>query len=464
MIFHVFFLNSQISYRGVNPSLILLSAFLSLASSFALAEDLTLPSAGCPMAHCDNDLSGSLNIHLPVIASEVSLVAHDISTKGSGFGLGCVSNGNGGTVACSLDQAQSTGSNLVVYDGDGNRKWSSNLFNAHAYDSAPMIDASGNVVATDNATIARFDSNGNVVWRNTVPRGVPFSPVAVNGTMIFIATLGGPVYLYSFTDGALLGTLSITDESGAAYGTVNTPSVNGSAVYVSLQKDGDLSTGELAKVLVNPEATSVLSVAWVFPFGGPSGASPVCNPATNTIYFDGSSQSQGGSGPSVLFAITDTGSAPQLKWAVTMPAKIEAAVTRDPRGGVWTFAAGEQYLWRFDETDGTVLQAVDVNATLGGIKEATNGPSSAMTITPNGVMILGTEAVAGTGPSYVAAIDLVPSPGALVWKYKIANVAAADVASGQFPIVVDSSGELRVVFTTHFEGAYFLTPLTAGLH
>src|SRR5215831_17180529 len=120
-------------------------------SSFAVAENLVLPSAGCPMAHCYDTLAGNVNIQLSSTASSVGLVAHDTSVKGSGLGLGCVSNGSGGTVACSLGQHQSTGPNLVVYDGDGNRKWSSSLFTFHARDSAPMIDISGNVIATDGA-------------------------------------------------------------------------------------------------------------------------------------------------------------------------------------------------------------------------------------------------------------------------------------------------------------------------
>ncbi len=436
---------------------VLASGLPFCASPFAIADSLVLSSTGCPTAHCDNTLSGNPNIQLPSTGG-ISLVAHDTVSKGSGPGLGCVSNGPGNTVACSLNQTQGTGPNLIVYDGDGNRKWTSSLFNGFAYTSAPIVDIYGDVVATDNATIARFDPNGNVVWKTKV-QGLPISMVTVNGNVIVAATYAGPIAFYSFTDGTLLGTLKVTDASGAGYDTINTPCVIGNAIYVSLQKQGDTATGELAKVIVNPGSSPLFSVAWTFPFGGPSGGSPHCNTATKTIYFDGASMNPDGPGPPVLFSVLDTGSAPQMVWAAPLPGKILAAVTQDPRGGVWAFASGFQYLWRFSEADGTIVQTLDVNALIGPIQTAAlSAPTSTTNITPAGVMVLGTASIGGLGPSYVAAVNLIPSAGALVWKYKISGTTLGDVANGQFPIVINSSGTARIAFTTHNAGAYFLTP------
>jgi len=368
----------------LRPILSLLLSFSSI-SSIAFADSLVLPSAGCPMAHCVGYLSGNVNFQLPNTGT-VSLVAHDSTQNlGSSLGLGCVSNGAGGVVACSLDQV--FGPDLVVYNGDGAIKWTSSLLGPLSWSSAPIVDVYGDVIAADDRTIARFDPNGNVVWKTrTTGNGAPVSPVAVNGTSILTANANGPISLYSFANGSLLGRLTVTDSSGNVYDTINTVSVNGNAVYVSLQDVANTSMGMLAKILVNPGTTSPLSVAWTFPFVGPSGASPHYDPNTNTVFFDGVSQI-GGTGPAVLFAVVDAGSSPQLKWVVNLPASLQAAVAQDPRGGVWAFASGYQYLWRFNEADGTILQTVDVNALLGRTFGVTNGPSSAMTITSNSVML-----------------------------------------------------------------------------
>ena len=430
--------------------------FLSLSfSSLVFADDLILPITGCPMSHCDNHISGNVRLSLPLSFGGLSLVSHDGLSAGSGPGLGCVSNGTGGTVACSLNGR--FGANLIVYDGDGHRKWSSNLFDANANSSAPIIDTDGGVIAADDKILVRFDPRGKVVWQTRTPGGIPISPVVVQQNVILIATVNGPITAYSFADGSLLGTLLMKDPDGSVYGTINTPSVNGDAIYVSQQKLDDSQTGRLVKIAVQRGGTPVLSVVWSFTFGAPSGASPHYNPQTNTIYFDGASPSPGGSGPPILFAVADAGTAPQLKWSVPLPAKILAAVVQDPRGGVWAFSQGVQYLWRFNEADGTILQTVDVNALIGRSSQTIHGPSSAMVITPGAVMMVGAATVMGAGPSYLAAIDLNDSAGSLTWKYKVADFTIGDVVFGQFPIVINGSGRPRVVFTTRETGAYFLS-------
>jgi hypothetical protein len=306
--------------------------------------------------------------------------------------------------------------------------------------------------------IARFNSSGRVLWRTPNPGGKPISPVIVNGDTILIACEDGPISLFSYTDGTLLGSLTITDPGGNPYDTVNTPAVNGNAVYISLQKGSDQGAGELVKVLVNPGASPVLSVAWTFPYGGPSGGSPHYSPATNTVYFDGASLNPDGSGPHLLFAVIDAGNSPQLNWTVAMPAKVPAAVAQDPRGGVWAFSATKQYLWRFNEADGSILQTIDVNALIGPATRGAYSPSSALTITPNSVMLLGAAVPLGNAPSYVAALDLSSNAGALIWKYQISNAFMGDTAVGQFPIVIDASGTANIAFTTFYSGARFLTP------
>ncbi len=433
--------------------LVLLLSF----SSLAFSQSLILPSSGCPMAHCDSYVSSQVNFALPTTGS-VSMVSHDTAENlGSSIGLGCSSNGAGGVVACTLDQV--IGPDLIVYNADGAIKWTSSLVGPLAYASAPIVDVYGDVVVADDRVIARFDPNGNLVWKvNTIGSGVPVSLGVVNGTTILTAKVNGPISLYSFANGSLLGSLTVTDSTGAVYDTVNTVCMNGNAAYVSLQNESNTSIGELAKILVNPGGSPALSVVWTFPFGGPSGSSPHYDPNTNTVFFDGASQPRGNSGPGTLFAVVDQGSSPQLLWSAALPAKLQAAVTQDPRGGIWAFAAGYQYLWRFSEATGAILQTIDVNALLGPVNGVTNGPSSAMTITPNSVMLLGTVAVVGKGPSYLVALNLNPNAGALVWEFLISSNAAGDKFFGQTPIVIDPAGNTNIAFTTRLSGAYFLTP------
>jgi hypothetical protein len=428
-----------------------------LMANAAQGADFSLPASGCPMAHCDNQMSDRVNMVAPMDATNLTLIAHDLTTGGSNIGLGCSSNGTGNAVACTLNNG--SGPNLVVYDGTGLTKWSSSLLSTKAFASAPIVDAEGDVIAADQNIIVRFDAAGNVVWLTQTPGGTPISPVIVQGTTLLLATKGGPVSLYAINDGHLIGSLTFTDPGTThSYDTVNTPSVNGSACYISMQARSNPSIGKLVRIDVDPAATRPLAVKWTFPFGGPSGGSPVYDATTNSIYFDGSALTAGGSGPPVLFAVTDAGTMPILKWTAQLPAKVVATGALDPRGGFWSFAASVRYLWRFDETNGNVLQTLDVNALVNAT--GPHVPASPIMIAQNPqgtpVMILGSIASLSVGSSFVISLDITPSAGALLWKYKVANSTLVDAAYGQFPIVETPDGKSRIVFTAFQSGAFFL--------
>jgi hypothetical protein len=432
-------------------------AIVGVMGNVAQGADFSLPASGCPMAHCNNQMSNRADIVAPVDGTQLTLISHDTTTAGSNIGLGCSSNGPGNAVACTLDNG--SGPNLVVYDGTGRTRWSSLLLSTKAFASAPIVDTGGGIIAADEKVVVRFDAAGNVLWITPTPGGTPISPVIVQGTALFVATKGGPVSLYALNDGHLIGSLTVTDPgTGRAYDTVNTPSVNGSACYVSMQARLNPSSGKLVRVDVDPSGATPLTVKWTLSFGGPSGGSPIYNAATNAIYFDGSAVTPATSGPPVLFAVTDTGTAPILKWTAQLPAKAEATGALDPRGGVWWFAAKAHYVWRFDEANGRVLQTLDINALVNTAGAHVHSSPLVIAQNPQGtpVMILGSIASAGVGPPFIISLDVTPAAGALLWAHKVANSTLIDAGYGQFPIVQTTDGKSRIVFTTYQSGASFL--------
>ena len=128
-------------------------AVVGLMGNAAQSADFSLPGSGCPMAHCENQLSNRINMIAPVDGTKLTLISHDTTTKGSNLGLGCSSNGPGNTVACTLDNG--SGPNLVVYDGIGHTRWSSSLLSTKALSSAPIVGTDGSVVAADENIVIR---------------------------------------------------------------------------------------------------------------------------------------------------------------------------------------------------------------------------------------------------------------------------------------------------------------------
>ena len=424
-------------------------AFSILMAGAALGQPpaFVLPAQGCPMAHCDPRMSDAVNATPPM---NPTVLYHDPVPMGSGYGLGCSSNLQ--VVACTYRNR--TSANLVVYGSDGHMIFTSGgLLNSTAWTSAPIVDASGGVIAADNTYLIRYAPDGRILWQAALPGGLPISPVLTANGFILVATDGGPISAYSLRTGTLLGTLTVTDAAGRAYLTKNTPAINGNRAYISMAARSNSSYGQLVAIDVDPSnAAAPLSLKWAFPFGGPSGASPLF--IGNMIYFDGAHLTPNGTAGPYMFGLQDLGNTCSLIWKEVMSSPVKANAAQDPRGGLWVFASGSSVLLRLSETSGAVLQSVDVNALVN--RPFIEKPSSALSIVrgPNRetMMLLGVSPASGSGnPSFAVALNLDSST--LVWAVQLAD---GDMATSQFPLVVNSQGAPLVVFPGTDSGAYFV--------
>jgi hypothetical protein len=426
-------------------------AFSILMAGAALGQTpaFVLPAQGCPMAHCDARMSDAVNATPPM---NPTVLYHDPVPTGSSYGLGCSSNLH--VVACTYHNRNSA--NLVVYGPDGHTIFTSGgLLNNKAWTSAPIVDASGGVIATDDTYLIRYAADGQILWQAALPGGTPISPVLTANGFILVATDGGPISAYSLSTGRLLGVLTVTDAAGRVYSTKNTPSINWNRAYISMAAGNNSNYGQLVAIDVDPSnAAAPLSLKWAFPFGGPSGASPLF--IGNMIYFDGAHLTADGWSPAgpYMFGLQDLGNTCSLIWKKVMSSPVKANAAQDPRGGLWVFAAGSTALLRLSENSGAVLQSVDVNALVN--RPFSEKPSSALSIVrgPNGetMMLAGVSPEWGSGnPSFAVALNLDSST--LVWELQLAD---GDMTASQFPIVANSQGAPIVVFPGVNSGAYFV--------
>ncbi len=408
--------------------------------------------SGCAMAHCDDQMNDLVRM-APPTSSGVAIISHDTASPGKGLGLGCSSNGI--LAACTYNNP--AGDNLVFYTADGARIWSSgSLLDQNTWASAPLINASGDVIATDDVHIVRLNSSGTVLWSTPLPVvAIPISPVTNASGSILFGTKNGPVSAFDSTTGNLVGSIYVQNATGGSnyFDTINTPCVRGNRFYLSMQLTNDpANTGALVAIDLNTGNTAnPLTVAWMFLFGGPSGASPLC--VGNTLYFDGASVLPGQPPNPQIFAVQDEGLSSKLLWNVTVPDPVPANMALDPRGGFWSLFTGYSGVNRYNGQTGAVIQSLNVTNLVGD--PTPNYPYSAITMAGTAadpVMLLGTVSKNGLS-SYVIAIDL--PTNALLWKVNIDPSQGADSAPSQFPIVLDPSGNPVVVFAGRFSGAYF---------
>lgn len=443
-----------------------------VVDGFAEAFDSLLPVAGCPMAHCDPQMSDL--VKLPAPTGNVVQVWHrnDLlgESAGSRLGIGC--SGNGTVAACTYSGIWD---NLVVYDYHGNRLWrSGGALNTTAYTSAPLLFNNGDIVACDNAKVLRFNAQGEVLWRSDLLQGgIPISPVVTESGVIILATLRGPIYAFDGNDGTLLGTLyiRINESDPGFFETVNTPAVRGNRIYVSTyhQINGITDSNNLAwlaAVDVDRDAVNEsdrLRLAWHFEFGGGSGASPLL--IDNVVYFDGDRPRPGAEKAPHVFAVRDDGAYPMELWRKRVLSQIVASFAQDPRplGGFWVYTRFNPWLLRYEQLGGGIIQGINVDGLIGEL--GTHVPLSVMTVAgteTEPIMILSATAVY-QGSTYIVAINLVNN--GLLWKVSIPDIGWPSTA-GQFPIVMQD-GEPRIVFTTYDSGARALglaTPNLTGDH
>ena len=443
------------------------------------AHSLDLGDEGCPMAHCDPQMSDNSKLPPPkgkpvdIVWTRNQLSGESV---GSSWGVGCSSNGE--IAACSY---RGESDNLVVYDFDGNRIYASGrLLNKEAWKSAPLIDRTGKVVACDDTRIIMVDTKPRpaIVWQTALPKKAPpISPVITRSGVIVLATLGGPVSAYDSVTGKLLGSMTIKAHliDPRIFETVNTPASRGDRIYISTQLEGvrKYTRGMLVAVDVDPTpgAKEVLKVAWSYEFDAPSGASPTV--INDTIYFDGFKKIPGRGEVPYIFAITDRGDYWIPKWEQEISDQLQASCARDPRGGIWDFPSGTKWLEHRDEINGHLIEKIDVDQLVDD--KGRHIPFSAMTIAGDQyqpVMVVA-AAVAGSpqGKHYIIAIDLkrIISPAIdsnnsistaidlnnsispLLWRVAISDEINGFTA-GQFPIMV-KDGRSRVVFSSYSVGA-----------
>ena len=406
---------------------------------------------GCAMAHCDPQMSD--NSHLPVPTSEKSeILWHDPAPAGTRNGVGCTANGT--VAACTY--CSSTGDSLVVYDPRGERLWTSgDHLGYYAWASAPMFDEQGGVIAADDAHLIRFRPDGTIFWKTPIPDGVPTSPVITASGVIVVATWNGPVVAFDNITGRLLGLLYLTDDSGdrAFYETVNTPCVKGDRVYISTEKRNDPDhTGRLWAVDVDPaDPEGTIRARWSFPFGGPSGASPLF--MEDTVYFDGDRPAPGGAIAPHVWAVQDTGDTGELRWRYPMETPVRASLSRDPRGGLWAFAIRRQWLHRLDGKTGERIERLDIDRLLD--EPGLFLLSSVMSIHEDGgnpVMTLGLVTYRPGDPAWVMAVDL--ETRERLWKVKISDDWEEECEISQFPALQGEGGKPILIFGGNTSGAY----------
>lgn len=446
-----------------------------------------LAPTGCSMAHCDVTMSDIVGKPIPAGDDMEVLWRRDslASEKaGSGGGIGCASNG--AIAACSFRGPQD---NVVAYDFDGNRLWTSGeLLDWTTRAFVPMIATNGDVIAADQYRIIRFDPRGEVRWMSDTPGGTPISSVITESGTIVMATNRGPLSAYDSATGERIATLTVTlsDNDPGSFETVNTPSVRGNRVYVTLryQIDGETDPGNLNRLTAididatNPDPEARMQVAWFYEFIGPSSASPLL--IGDTLFFDGDNDLPRRQPAPRVYAVQDLGSAPLELWQREFDQYIVASAARDPRGGLWVFPSGKRFgtimdflgrlktdiegtgnLIRLDQQSGVILDAFRIDDLLIGVDpELHFRATSAMTIAEdlNGdpVMLLNVTAypinqlVLWPLQTFIIAVDL--ETLSLLWQVELPTPSGVTFGA-QFPIL-ERDGERRIVFSTEFGGTW----------
>ena len=428
-----------------------------------------LPKWGGAMVHSDPQLTDNIDLSVPEGNVEIlwhrnELNGEKAGAKGNGIA------GNGTIAACTFN---GTRDNLVIYDYDGNRIWTSgDMLNAVAVSSTPMvsIDEDNKVIACDNQTILMVkvnpdDYNKNeVVWKKKIPYArqgvlVPFSPTIVNDEIIILPT-NGPIYAFDADTGKLLAQKYLgSDEIGGkgCFSTINSACVNGSKVYIiteyhkSTFRPRIIQNARLYAVYINPDAGNkreILTEAWYYPFRGRSQASPLF--IDNTIYFDGYIPGLGLLKKPYIYAITDLGDDYEEKWKVQYPHRTWFSFSKDPRGGFWYEDLRGRKLVRFAEKNGSIIEEIQIKKIIPKGELARYYPMSCMTICDKKHPVMLISAISFWPRQYVIAIDLKKDNSIRWW----IQINGWNYAGGQFTILRKDNDHCknRVVFGTYWDG------------
>ena len=462
-------------------SILLLASVLSSGITSAFNDiDFVLPEWGGGMAHSDLTLSDYIS--LPVPKNDVEIVWHRSNLSGERAGSkGNGVAGNGEIVACTFSGLKD---NLVIYDYDGNRLWSSgDLLNIYSFFSTPLVDINGQVIACDNKVVVKIDTfdcdndSKIIEWVSEIPYGgIPFSPVLTEDNTIIIATNKGPVYAYNISDGSLVGwkylgedeiihpiyKLLNIDDPGF-FSTINTPCVKGNRIYISTEYKGPrgrptlLHHARLYAVDIdqhNQDVEMRLNDSWYYEFGGPSQASPTI--INDTIYFDGYREKPSLKRDIHLFAIKDKGNNWEEIWKKDYPLQTYASFAVDPRGGFWYIDPFGDKLVHFSIENGEIIEEIYIDRLVD--EKGIHLPSSVMTICGNDtnpiLFVSASALIPFKSNSYVLAIDL-KSNNSLLWKVKLFEglFILFDFAFGQYTILLKNDIP-RVIFGSFRNGVW----------
>jgi hypothetical protein len=189
------------------------------------AFEIDSPEKGCPMAHCDPEISDRINMRIPdSVPRDQPPLQHyypgTLNPRGALWGLGCVSNGD--SAACAIT---GTDDNIQVFNHtNGTVKFTSeDKLNSWVWTSAPIIDTHGSVIAADSKKMIRWDPNGSIVWETDLPDprsdddcaiayrlndfllfdgGLPMGMVAI-GNYVILPRIAGPLTIVDQNTGEI---------------------------------------------------------------------------------------------------------------------------------------------------------------------------------------------------------------------------------------------------------------------
>jgi hypothetical protein len=504
-------MNSARNQRNIVFSLsavILLCAmvFLVLASTACGTEPgqegFPLPPWGGGMVHCDPQLTDNIRLPVPTANATDNIgeiwYRHEFGGEKYGtYGNGI--SGNGRIAAASFGLYDFFGTrfnrndNLILYDYDGNRLWSSGYwrwFNHTEYPwsldpsacgSVPMVDRYDRVVACDMEKIILVNAsdhhNIRVDWVSYFPPirlsllhpsmpPVPLSPNILENSTIIVPTFGGSLYAFDVRTGTRLASISFWDNSSSEshhYGTQNSACVQGNRVYLTAQFPtpnllgryrGNIS-GRLYAIDVDPDATNqsdILKVAWYYSYPGQGQASPTL--INHTVYFDAFNGNyttlDGSNRDPRIYAVYTNGT---LRWKRNYPNITAFSFAMDPRGGFWYndmgvpfYGGGGRQLVHFSTENGSILEELNVSTLLHDTERVY--PVSCMTIggtATDPIMIVSANHFLFHPGKYIIAINL--SNHEVLWKVPIMSPLNFNTCDGQYTIL-NESGHYRVLFST----------------
>jgi hypothetical protein len=428
--------------------------------------DFILPKWGGAMIHSDPHLTDFID--LPIPKENVDKIWHrnELASEKMVVGNGVASNGE--IVACTYFGPKHV-DNLVIYDYDGKRLWTSgNKLNLISASSSPMVDINNRVVACDNKKLLMVQQKNKkfeIAWESNIPyneRGIliPFSPTISKGKTIIIPT-NGPIYAYDVNSGRILGLKRLgeaeTDKTGY-YTTVNSACVNEDKVYIATEFNvpgrifGKLQQGRFYALKVHPDASEdeVFEILWSFPYIGTSQASPLF--INNTLYFDGFTP--GLFNKVYIFAVTDKGECYTVQQVAypdkktILPQRTMFSFSKDPRGGFWYEDHRGKKLVHFDEKNLHKIEEIPLK-NLPPVLSRLYRPLSDMTICDKKKPVMLISATHMFYGQHLVALDL--ENNSVIWSKKI---GVFNYAGGQFTILIKKSKPYnpRVVFGTYWDG------------